>query len=196
MSYVFLVIFGYFMGSIPSGLIIGRLSSGVDIREYGSGNLGGTNAFRVLGVKLGIAVTVADIIKGIIPAFIGLQLGGDVLAITAGAAAIFGHAYPIFANFKGGKSIATGAGVFLVLMPAVIGVATLVFAIILIITQYVSLASLLGALTLVIASIIFGVGILKILVAVAVFIFVFYRHRGNVERLLYGTENRAKIWRR
>jgi glycerol-3-phosphate acyltransferase PlsY len=193
---ILLVIIGYFIGSIPSGLIVGKLTAGIDIRNYGSGNLGGTNAFRVLGTKGGLIVTSADIIKGIIPTLIGLSWAGEVGAIIGGASAIFGHAYPIFAGLRGGKSIATGTGVFLILMPHIIGISAIVFAIVLITTNYVSLASLSGALILVIFSIILKQGILKIIACCLVFIFVVYRHRGNIERLLYGRENKVKLWKR
>ena len=123
-----MILIGYFFGSIPSALIAGKLTAGIDIRQHGSGNMGATNAFRVLGVKLGLTVTIADILKGVIPAYIGLRWGGEAWAIAGGAAAIIGHSYPIFAGFKGGKGIATGAGVFFVLMPGAIGIAAAVFA--------------------------------------------------------------------
>ena len=196
MTIVFLILIGYLIGSIPSGLIAGKLISGIDIREHGSGNMGGTNAFRVLGVKGGIIVTSADIIKGLIPAYLGLVWAGEVGAIIAGAFAIFGHAYPLFAGLRGGKSVATGTGVFLVIMPIAIGISAVVFFSILLITQYVSLASLLGALTLVVSSILLQQSIWKIIVSILVFIFVVYRHRGNIERLLYGRESKAKLWKR
>lgn len=196
MTIVLLVLVGYLIGSIPSGLIAGKLISGVDIREHGSGNLGGTNAFRVLGFKGGLIVTSADIIKGIIPAYIGLIWMGELGAILAGTSAIFGHAYPLFAGLRGGKSVATGTGVFLVLMPYAIGIAAVVFFITLLTTQYVSLASILGALTLVIASIALKQSYWKIIVSILVVIFVIYRHRSNIERLLYGRENKAKLWKR
>ncbi|WP_207640841.1 glycerol-3-phosphate 1-O-acyltransferase PlsY [Desulfitibacter alkalitolerans] len=196
MTIIFLIVVGYLLGSIPSGLIVGKLISGVDIREHGSGNLGGTNAFRVLGVKGGLIVTSADIVKGIIPAYIGLIWMGELGAIIAGISAIFGHAYPLFASLRGGKSVATGTGVFLVLMPYAIAIAAIVFFITLLTTQYVSLASLLGALTLVIASIALKESAWKIIISILVVIFVTYRHRGNVKRLLYGTESKAKLWKR
>ncbi len=190
-----LILIGYLIGSIPSALIVGKLASGVDIREHGSGNLGATNAFRVLGAKLGLTVTIADILKGVIPTLIGLLWVGDIGAITAGGFAMLGHSYPVFAGFRGGKSIATGAGMFLVFTPQSIGVAAVVFFTILFITQYVSLASLSGALSLVIASIVFKQDAWIIVVTILVFLFVLYRHRANIERLLYGRENKAKLWK-
>lgn len=196
MTIVFLILIGYLIGSIPSGLIAGKLISDIDIREHGSGNMGGTNAFRVLGVKGGIIVTVADIIKGLIPAYIGLLWAGELGTILAGASAIFGHSYPLFAGLRGGKSVATGTGVFLVLMPLAIGISAIVFFSALLITQYVSLASLLGALTLVISSILLKQGIWNIILSILVFVFVVYRHRGNIERLLYGRESKANLWKR
>jgi len=196
-----LILLGYLLGSIPSGLIVGKLMSGVDIREHGSGNLGGTNAFRVLGVKGGIIVTSADILKGAIPAYIGLVWaslvpigGGEVGAIVGGTAAIIGHAFPLFAGFRGGKSVATAVGVFLVLMPYAIGIAAIVFFTTLFTTRYVSLASILGALGLAIASIALGQSIWMIITSIVVVVFLIYRHRGNIQRILDGTESKAKLW--
>jgi len=193
-DYLLLILIGYLLGSIPSGLIIGKLMSGVDIREHGSGNLGGTNAFRVLGFKGGLIVISADIAKGIIPAFIGLIWMGELGAIIAGTASVLGHAFPLFAGFKGGKSVATAVGVFLVLMPWAIGVAAIVFFTTLFTTRYVSLASMLGAITLVITSIVLVKSYWIILASILVVIFLIYRHRGNIKRILRGTENKAKLW--
>ena len=193
-GYLLLIIVGYLLGSIPSGLIIGKLMSGIDIREHGSGNLGGTNAFRVLGLKGGLIVTSADIVKGIIPAYIGLVLLGEWGAIIAGIASLLGHAFPLFAGFKGGKSVATAVGVFLVLMPYTIVVAAIVFFTTLFTTRYVSLASMLGAVALAIASIALGQSVLMIITSILVVIFLVYRHRENIKRILNGTESKAKLW--
>ena len=193
-GFVLLILIGYLLGSIPSGLIIGKLMSGIDIREHGSGNLGGTNAFRVLGFKGGLIVTSADIIKGIIPAFIGLIWMGEWGAIIAGIAALLGHAFPLFAGFKGGKSVATAVGVFLVLMPYAIVVSAIVFFTTLFTTRYVSLASMLGAVALAIASIALSKSIWIIITSILVVVFLIYRHRENIQRILNGTESKAKLW--
>ena len=193
-GYLFLILVGYLLGSIPSGLIIGKLMSGIDIREHGSGNLGGTNAFRVLGFKGGLIVTSADIIKGVIPAYIGLIWMGEMGAIIAGTASVLGHAFPLFAGFKGGKSVATAVGVFLVLMPYAVGASAIVFFITLFTTRYVSLASMLGAVVLAIASIALGKSVWIIITSILVAVFLIYRHRGNIQRILQGTESKAKLW--
>ena len=195
MTIAFLILLGYLTGSIPSGLIAGKLMSGIDIREHGSGNLGGTNAFRVLGFKGGMIVTGADIIKGIIPAYIGLVLGGELGAIIAGIAAMLGHAFPLFAGLKGGKSVATAVGVFLVLVPYAIGIAAIVFFTTLFTTRYVSLASILGALGVTVGSIAFGGSTWITITSILVVIFLIYRHRSNIQRLMHGTENKIKLWK-
>jgi len=194
MSYLFLILIGYLLGSIPSGLIIGKQMSGIDIREHGSGNLGGTNAFRVLGFKGGLIVISADIVKGIIPAYIGLVWIGEWGAIIAGTASVLGHAFPLFAGFKGGKSVATAVGVFLVLMPYAIVVAAIVFFATLFTTRYVSLASMLGAVALAISSIALGKSIWIIITSILVVVFLIYRHRENIKRILDGTESKVKLW--
>ena len=112
-EYVVIVILAYLIGSIPSGLIIGKKFYGVDIRQHGSGNLGGTNTFRVLGVKAGLTVTTADILKGTLAAALPFLFQSDLNLFLAGFFAVIGHTYPIFANFKGGKAVATSAGVLL-----------------------------------------------------------------------------------
>ena len=115
--YGIIVILAYLLGSIPSGLIVGKLFYGVDIREHGSGNLGGTNTFRTLGVKAGLIVTTADILKGTLAAALPVWFGSDMHPLAAGIIAVIGHMYPVFAGFKGGKAVATSGGVVLFYAP-------------------------------------------------------------------------------
>lgn len=185
------LLISYLLGSIPSALIVGKIFGGIDIRNFGSGNLGATNTFRVLGVKAGSIVIVADILKGIISSYIALKVGGTTLAIIAGGIAILGHSFPILAGFRGGKGIATGAGLYLVIMPFGFITALLVFLLILFTTGYVSLASIIAALTLFVCSIIFKKGFFIILITFVLCAFVIQRHRENIKRLLNGTENKV-----
>ncbi|MBZ4687421.1 MAG: acyl phosphate:glycerol-3-phosphate acyltransferase [Clostridia bacterium] len=193
MKSLLVILVGYFLGSIPSALIVGKVLAGIDIREHGSGNLGATNTFRILGPKAGTIVITADILKGAIPTYLGLSLGGVPLALLAGVAAIFGHSFPLFAGFRGGKGIATGAGVYLIIMPLALLIAVGVFLTVLFTTSYVSLSSMLAAITLLILSFVFKKGLLINLITLAVAAFVIYRHRSNIKRLWNGTENKARI---
>ena len=194
---------GYLLGSIPSGIWLGRGFKGIDIREHGSRSIGATNVFRVLGAKLSIVVLALDMAKGFFACYLAfhLDLGDTVLtsgqlAVIAGLAAILGHLFPIFAQFKGGKGVATGAGMLLFLTPLEVGFTMLVFALTVIITRYVSLGSIL-------AVIFFSSSILieqyylgythgnEILgLAVLMVILVLFTHRANIRRLLTGAENK------
>src|SRR5699024_5427015 len=121
MEYIVFGIIAYLLGSIPSGLIVGKLKYKIDIREHGSGNLGATNAFRVLGTKPGIVVVLADILKGtaatLVPLLAALYMDIEVSRLVIGIFAVIGHTYPLFANFKGGKAVATSAGIILGVNP-------------------------------------------------------------------------------
>ena len=117
MEYILFAIIAYLLGSIPSALLVGKIGYKIDIREHGSGNLGATNTFRVLGFKAGIIVTFSDILKGTIATLIPLFSGADVYVLAIGIFAVIGHTYPIFAKFKGGKAVATSAGIILGIYP-------------------------------------------------------------------------------
>jgi len=190
------IVAAYLLGAVPFGLLIGKLK-GIDIRKHGSGNIGATNVLRVLGKPLGIFTFILDALKGFLPAFFfpGLIAGtpGDpVLSVLCGAAAILGHNFPVFLGFKGGKGIATSAGVLLGIawQAALIGVG--IWAAIFFITRYVSLASILAAAAvaasgwwlyrdshIILPIVLTVLGLLAIL-----------RHKANIVRLLNGTENR------
>lgn len=183
---------GYLLGSIPFALILGKLIGKIDVREHGSGNLGGTNVIRSVGLKTGILVIVCDIGKGFLAAFLGTLIGGPILGVVAGIGAVIGHSYPLFAGFKGGKSVATGAGAFLFLAPIQIGIALIVFAIVLLIFKYVSLASIIAAITgcLMMLLPFFDTIILVRIFGILVALFVIYKHRGNIVKLRDGTEKK------
>lgn len=190
---------GYLLGSVPTGYLVAR-ARGVDIRQYGSGNIGATNVFRALGKPAGIFVLLVDAAKGalataVLPVLLSRLAGGanaspEWLAIVAGVAAILGHNYTCWLGFKGGKGIATSAGVLLILIPAGLGLALATWLVVFLIWRYVSLASVVAAAMLPLLVWLTGasstlVGLAVILGALAV-----YKHRANIQRLRAGTENR------
>ncbi|MBC5636072.1 glycerol-3-phosphate 1-O-acyltransferase PlsY [Ornithinibacillus sp. BX22] len=191
MEYVLFAIIAYLLGSIPSALIVGKLGYKIDIREHGSGNLGGTNTFRVLGVKAGIIVTAADILKGTLATLIPLFFDADVYRLAIGIFAVLGHTYPIFARFKGGKAVATSGGIILGVNPILFGVMVLTFLVSLKISKYVSLSSMITGLVSFIVSIFFGDIGLMIVIAVLT-LFVIYRHLANIKRIINKTEPKIK----
>ncbi|PLR82452.1 glycerol-3-phosphate acyltransferase [Bacillus canaveralius] len=186
-----IILLAYLLGSIPSGLIIGKVFYGTDIRQHGSGNLGGTNTFRTLGVKAGLIVTSADILKGTLAAALPVLFGSDIHPLIAGVVAVVGHMYPLFAGFRGGKAVATSGGVLLFYAPPMFVIMLLIFFVSLYITKYVSLSSMMAAIAAVIYAIIFGDLPLIIVVSILGF-FVFYRHRANIKRIINKTEPKVK----
>ncbi|MBT2689610.1 glycerol-3-phosphate 1-O-acyltransferase PlsY [Bacillus sp. ISL-47] len=191
MIYGIIIILAYLLGSIPSGLIVGKAFYGVDIREHGSGNLGGTNTFRTLGVKAGMIVTIADILKGTLAAVLPFIFGSDMHPLMAGVFAVVGHMYPLFAGFRGGKAVATSGGVLLAYVPLMFLIILGVFFLSLYITKYVSLASIMAA----VASIIYALIVWDIPLIIVVSIlgfFVIYRHRANIKRIRNKTEPKIK----
>jgi glycerol-3-phosphate acyltransferase PlsY len=186
----------YASGSLPFAYLAGA-ASGVDLRKQGSGNLGATNVFRVLGWKIGILVFLADALKGALPVLLlapRIAAAGDptLWAIACGVAAIVGHVRPLFFAFrKGGKGVATAAGVFFALAPVPMLCAFLLFVAIVLATGYVSLGSLVSAVllpTLLLAT--KGAGSPLFLVSLAIALFVFWTHRANIGRLRRGEEHR------
>lgn len=194
------IVVSYLLGSIPAAYIAGKLK-GVDLRKHGSGNLGATNVMRVLGTKIGLAVFLFDMAKGAVPVYFfprwladagALSINPVVFAILCGIAAIVGHVRPVYLKFgKGGKGVATAAGVFLALAPLQTLIALLVFATVLFASGYVSLGSLTSAVAL---PILLGatVGVRSPLfpISIAIALFVFWTHRANIARLRAGEEHR------
>ncbi|EAC4365671.1 glycerol-3-phosphate 1-O-acyltransferase PlsY [Listeria monocytogenes] len=191
---ILLSLLAYVIGSIPSGLWIGKIFYKKDIREFGSGNLGATNSFRVLGIKAGSIVTVMDILKGtvatLLPFFFQLNVDHHFWLLT-GAFAIIGHSFPLFAGFRGGKAVATSAGVILAYAPLLFVAALVVFLVTLKLSKYVSLSSMIGALAALIISLFIGDWILIVLVA-CIALFVIWRHRANITRIRNGEEPKIK----
>ncbi|HAB7636401.1 glycerol-3-phosphate 1-O-acyltransferase PlsY [Listeria monocytogenes] len=191
---ILLSLLAYMIGSIPSGLWIGKIFYKKDIRDFGSGNLGATNSFRVLGIKAGSIVTVMDILKGtvatLLPFFFQLNVDHHFWLLT-GAFAIIGHSFPLFAGFRGGKAVATSAGVILAYAPLLFVAALVVFLVTLKLSKYVSLSSMIGALAALIISLFMGDWILIVLVA-CIALFVIWRHRANITRIRNGEEPKIK----
>jgi glycerol-3-phosphate acyltransferase PlsY len=184
------VLAGYLLGSIPPSFLAGKIARNIDIRQYGSGNAGATNVLRVLGVKAGIVVFLADILKGVLAALVGRWMAGETGAVLAGFAAIVGHNWPVFLNFRGGKGIATSFGVLLVLFPLISAILFVVGVIIIAITGYVSLGSITAAILFPILLVIFGYDWKMVLFGVLVGGLALYRHRSNISRLIEGKENK------
>ncbi|WP_156289158.1 glycerol-3-phosphate 1-O-acyltransferase PlsY [Oceanobacillus salinisoli] len=191
MEYVLFGLIAYILGSIPSALIVGKVGYKIDIREHGSGNLGATNAFRVLGKKAGMIVTLSDILKGTIAVLLPLLFDAEVNRLVIGIFAVIGHTYPLFAKFKGGKAVATSAGIILGIYPLLFVIMILTFLITLYISKYVSLSSMITGVVSIIISIFFQDTGLIIIISLLT-AFVFYRHRENLKRIKNGTEPKIK----
>lgn len=203
MKEILLIITAYLIGSIPTALIISRTFFDVDIREYGSGNMGATNTFRVLGSKFGTIVMVGDMLKGILavalynllPYYLTNELDRTNLMIGLGLAAVIGHIYPIWAQFRGGKGVATLFGMLLAMQPDVAVSCVAVFLLVLFLTRYVSLSSILAgvALPICVLWIYNEKEVFYRVFAVAVAALVVLTHQKNISRLLKGNENRVPI---
>ncbi len=191
MQYIVFILLAYLLGSIPSALIVGKVGYNKDIRNYGSGNLGATNTFRVLGIKAGLIVTIADILKGtlatLLPVFASFFIDVEVSRLIVGLFAVLGHTYPVFANFKGGKAVATSGGVVLGLNPVLFLLIFITFFVTLYITKYVSLTSMITGVVATIISFFFKDYLLFALIF-ALTIFIIIRHRENIKRIKNGTE--------
>lgn len=183
----------YLLGATPTSYIIGRGVYGLDLRDHGSGNLGATNAFRVLGWKAGVPVVVVDVAKGWFPTlFFPLWDGAPApeWALAYGAAAILGHVFSAYVGFRGGKGVATSAGVFLALAPWAVLIAFVVWGVTVTLTRIVSLGSLLAGLVLPMAVYATNEPPFELALSIGLALFVFYAHRANVGRLLRGEETR------
>jgi glycerol-3-phosphate acyltransferase PlsY len=184
----------YLMGAIPTSYLLSRLFAGIDLRAHGSGNLGATNLYRVLGWKYAIPAAAIDIAKGTVPVLLYAPQasGSQLFALACGVAAILGHVFSVFVGFKGGKGVATAAGVMLGLAPLAVGVSAVIWAVLVRLTGYVSVGSIAAAAVLPLA-----VYLLQdhsspalVWIAAAIAAAVILLHRKNIQRLLKGTENR------
>lgn len=212
LSIAIIAVLSYLVGSIPTSIIVAKARQGIDIRQHGSGNAGGTNVIRVLGWKTGVMVIALDMAKGLVATIVIARLmygpipfenktpfdDFTVVQIIAGCAAILGHVWTLFAGFKGGKGMATAGGMLIGVAPVEVAVSFGVFTIVFLISHYVSLGSLSAAvafpLTMFFRENIFMVDIegynTLIFFSIGISLLIIYTHRANIKRLLRGTENR------
>ncbi len=218
MSLIILIIVSYLIGSIPSAYLVGKIFRKIDLRKHGSGNLGSTNAFRIMGVKLGIIVQIMDVAKGLIVVllvspffFNNLPFANHtpfadmtIIKIIAGISAVVGHTFSIFVSFKGGKGINTALGMLISIAPIDVTISVGFFILIVLASGYISLGSIIATLvfptTMFIRENIFNVEIYGyktlIIFSIITAAFILYNHRTNIKRLLYGTESRfEKLWK-
>lgn len=215
LSLAAIIVLSYLIGSIPGSILVGKVFHGIDVRNHGSGNAGATNTFRVLGWKSGVLATIIDLGKGIvaagyisglridaIPGGFGFWDAATVVSLIAGVSAVVGHMFPVWAGFKGGKGVNTTAGMLIALTPGTMALTLAVFVLVLVLTRYVSVASLSAIVTYPMA-----IGISKYLLDssvldASIFVFalflaigLFVAHRTNIQRLMNGTENRLRTFR-
>lgn len=216
LPYIVVIVIGYLLGSIPTSIWVGRTYKGIDIRNHGSGNAGATNTFRMLGWKAGMIVAVIDFCKGFAAAYfvskIGFAIGlpassvgawnaAALLRIAGGVSAVIGHMFPLYANFKGGKGVITAAGMLFGIEPVSIGIALGIFLIVLFVSRYVSLASIVGSICYPVIVLLmryhFGVDLdgSFIVLSSAVAAFIVIKHLPNIRRLFKGNENRIRSFR-
>lgn len=202
MKTAILLVLAYLLGSIPSGIWIGKFFFKKDIRDFGSGNSGTTNTFRVLGRTAGLVVFAMDLLKGTLATCLPVIFHLDVNPLWFGLVAVIGHTLPIFAGFKGGKAVATSAGMLLGFAPLFFFYSLVFFLIILFITSMVSAASITSAIFVTISSIIVpfvwptilpSFNWLLTLVCFALTCYIIYRHKENIQRIQAGTENRVSF---
>jgi glycerol-3-phosphate acyltransferase PlsY len=206
MQEIVLIFIAYLIGSLPTAVLVSKYFFGIDIRDYGSGNAGATNTFRVLGTRWGAFVMAVDIMKGVLASFLYLLLPYYLtnewdrtnFMIGLGLSAVVGHIFPVWANFKGGKGVATLLGMVLAIQPLVALCVLAVFLLVLYLTRFVSLSSIL-------ASMAFPLFILVVfnepeplyrVFAIAVALMVILTHQKNISRLLQGNESKARIFKR
>lgn len=203
LSIITIIVLSYLAGSIPTSIICSKLFRGIDIRDYGSGNAGGTNAMRVLGWKIGVLVMLIDVGKGVFATLVISQIGTvpdylthNLIQIIAGMSAIFGHIWTVFAGFKGGKGVGTAAGMLFSLYPIAGVVCLVVFFLVLLTTRYVSLSSMSAAVAFPIIVLLFknwrGYSGELIYFAVFIAVLIVFTHRSNIKRLLKGEENKVR----
>ncbi len=185
-----LLIGSYILGSIPFGLLIVRAWCGIDIRKYGSGNIGATNVLRTAGKGAAAVVFVADVLKGFLPVLIAKNLfpGVEWIPVTAGLMALVGHTASIFLKFRGGKGVATGLGIYIGLNPIVAGIGFVVWVLIVLATKYVSVASIAAAISIPVMFFIVRAPLPDKVFALFATVYVIVKHRSNIRRLIQGNE--------
>jgi glycerol-3-phosphate acyltransferase PlsY len=199
MTEIIIILISYLLGAIPFALIVGKLGYKVDVREHGSGNLGTTNTFRVIGKKAGTLVLLGDMGKGLYAALLPLLFGSEMSLLLAGIPAIIGHSYPVFAKFKGGKSVATSAGVLLAAFPWFFVVVVGTFLVTLFVSKMVSLSSMAAAAVGLVTVVTYGViakDWLPLIVIVPLALFIIIKHRTNWQRIRSGTEPKVPLFQK
>jgi glycerol-3-phosphate acyltransferase PlsY len=191
MKYLLILAVSYLLGSIPFGLLVGRWWAKVDVREHGSGNIGMTNVLRTAGWFCALLTLLGDMGKGVAAILLTRHfIGDETLTLISGILAVVGHNWPLFLRFKGGKGVATIAGVLVAYEPRAAAILVVIWLVVLLIWRYISLASIVVAFCLPIVLAILQARLIEVVLAMVVAAFTIVRHRGNIERLRQGTEFR------
>lgn len=200
------LLLAYILGSIPTSVWVGKIFYDIDVREYGSGNAGATNTFRVLGKKAGIPVLIIDVLKGWLSVKLSLLFGGNFITeaqtvnfqLALGVASLMGHIFPVFAGFRGGKGIATLLGMMIAIHYQAASLSTLVFIVVFVTSRYVSLSSMIAAATFPIVIIVVFESTISSLIIFSLFIsvLVLVTHQKNIERLIRREESKANIFKK
>jgi len=189
------IIISYLCGSLPTGFILSRFFGNIDIRKYGSHNIGATNVYRNLGKKIGVLTLLGDVVKGFLPVYlVYFVTGAETLASLAAVAAFLGHLYPVYLKFSGGKGVATALGIFLALSPQIIIFSGIFFVVTLFLFRYVSLSSIVAAVSLpflMYLPLCFYPRSFMI-TSVIIAIMIVYRHKENIKRIVKGTEPKIR----
>lgn len=194
-----LVVFGYLMGSLSPSVFLGKAIKGIDVRDHASGNAGTTNAFRVLGKRLGIVVLICDLLKGVIPVLLARYFSVPVVTVLVAFATVIGHTFSIFLRGKGGKGVATGAGAAVAMLPLPMACLIGLFIVVLLATRIVSVASIVATIALpVLAGLLYRYGsgmwaipLSYVVACVLMSALVLWGHRTNMQRLMHGTERKV-----
>ena len=203
-SIILIALLSYLIGSFPTSVVFGRMTRRIDIRDFGSKNAGGTNAFRVLGWQAGLIVAIVDVLKGMMAVLLvgkiridPLLLDFELIQIMAGSCAVIGHIWTVLAKFKGGKGVATAAGMLIAIYPWAALVCFSIFVIVVLTTRYVSVGSMTAVSSLPVILLIFNRFMGKHIISYSFIVFtllisglIFFTHRENIRRLIEGTENR------
>jgi len=190
MEFITAVTLAYLVGSVPFAFLLSR-RRGIDLREVGSGNVGATNVLRTSGVRTAMIAMGLDVIKGALAVVMAQRLTGGLGApMAAGLASVLGHIYPVWLRFRGGKGVATAAGVFVVLTPMALGIASATFVLVVWMTRYISVGSVIGALTLAVVAVITDAPAVIEIGSVVAALMILQRHRSNIRRVFAGTERR------
>ncbi len=192
MTHIFIILCSYLIGSIPFGYLVGKYLKRIDIREYGSGNIGASNSFRVMGTKYALLVLIGDCLKGFFSIILAKWLLVESIEfyLLIGLAAIIGHNWSVFLNFKGGKGIATTYGVVLSFYPYIAIIAAIIWGAIVFTTRFAALGSIISVFAMLIISFLFKTPLEFKIFVVIIFLFAIIRHHSNINRLLHKKENK------